>query len=152
MFCEKKSLLKGADLKWLVLRRSIVLISAFQQGFPVLLYYFCWNFSYFEIPDEEAKTETFAIRFSSPEIAQNFKAGFDEAVGKVTIIEAEKIKAEEKGDSDGGLEKQVSDLKLADEKAENWKLIFWKKKYFHFLIKLHFLIIIEDPRTTPHPF
>ena len=45
--------------------------------------------------DEIAKTETFAIRFSSPDLAQTFKTGFENAVGRVTVFEAAKIKEEE---------------------------------------------------------
>ena len=70
-------------------------------------------------PDEAAKTETFAIRFSSADLAQTFKTSFDDAVGKMTIIEAEKIKAEEKpSKAEDSLEKQVSDLNIKDEKDE----------------------------------
>lgn len=51
-----------------------------------------------DFADEEAKTETFAIRFSTSEMAQTFKAGFEDAVGKVTIMEATQIKADEDGE------------------------------------------------------
>ncbi len=56
------------------------------------------NISFLLILDEEAKTETFAIRFSTSEMAQTFKAGFEDAVGKVTIMEATQIKADEDGE------------------------------------------------------
>ena len=51
--------------------------------------------------DEVAKTETFAIRFSSSESAQTFKAAFEDAVGKVTIMEAGRITEEEKEKKEG---------------------------------------------------
>ncbi len=62
----------------------------------------------FFFSDEIAKTETFAIRFSSPDLAQTFKLGFEEAVGKVTVFEAGKIKEEEESETNKNKEESAS--------------------------------------------
>jgi hypothetical protein len=52
-------------------------------------------------------------------MAQTFKSGFDDAVGKMTILEADKIKAEEEEPkTDKAVEDQLSGLKLNEAKAK----------------------------------
>ena len=51
---------------------------------------------YLRFADEEAKSETLAIRFANSDNAKKFKVAFDDAVISVTEYEAERIsKAEE---------------------------------------------------------
>ena len=76
------------------------------------------TWKHFFVSDEVAKTETFAIRFSSSESGQTFKAAFEDAVGKVTVIEANIISEEEKAKKEGKKTEEKKEELKTEEQTE----------------------------------